>query len=663
MPSGPETLKEGDRSPSRIAYLLSQYPAVSHTFFLTEILMMRQRGFLIETASVNAIQPPADGFPPAETVEAQNTFYIKKTPKLEILRVLAKTIFTRPGVIFRGSVAALRLTPWDPRGTALAFFYLLEAILVGDWMRRKGCTHLHVHFSGPVASVAMLASIAWQIPYSLTVHGPDEFFDLSRFFLKKKITRAKFVTCISFFARSQLLRISAPEIWPKFHVCRLGVQTGTFAPVARGPSGHLHIMSVGRLHPSKGQIFLLRAFSELLRRGHAVRLNIVGGGGEFESLQRFVTESGMSDAVTLHGPLSHAATRRLLGTADLFVLSSFAEGVPVALMEAMAMEVACVSTFVGGTAELIEHGKEGLLVPPSSEEALVGAMESLICDGERRVAMAREGRRKVLAKYDISTNIDGLVEVFEQYGLVRAGKEESGAPVVRVRGGQSNVKIERPGSASTPDISILIVSFNTREVLRECLQSVEAFGSDLHVETIVVDNCSADGSMAMVREAFPRAIVIESERNLGFGGANNLGFEAATGKYVVLLNSDAFLGPETLRVSLRRWRPTPRWAWLVEGWLGGTVHCSPRRGCSLVFFASCLLCPGCRTAFRGRVFSASRTGPGRTRCSPRKWTGCPARIRSSVRTCCAGLDFSILASSCITRKWTSVSASSKRVPG
>ncbi|HEY0795956.1 MAG TPA: glycosyltransferase family 2 protein [Acidisarcina sp.] len=113
------------------------------------------------------------------------------------------------------------------------------------------------------------------------------------------------------------------------------------------------------------------------------------------------------------------------------------------------------------------------------------------------------------------------------------------------------------GTPGHEDISILIVSFNTKDVLRECLRSVVASSVGLSVETIVVDNCSRDGSMAMVREEFPWAQVIESEQNLGFGGANNLGFEAATGKYVVLLNSDAFLGADTLRVSLDKMEADP----------------------------------------------------------------------------------------------------------
>jgi len=406
---------------SRIAYLLSQYPAVSHTFFLNEVLALRARGFGIETASVNSIAPPSGGFPAAEMQEAARTFYIKSTPRPAILGILIKTLLTRPGVLLRGLAAALRLRPWDIPGTAYALFYLLEAVLLGDWMKRKGCVHLHVHFGGSVATVGMLTSLAWKIPYSLTIHGPEEFYDVGPSFLEQKLRLAAFVTCISHFCRSQLLKISPISGWPKFHICRLGVQTGVFVPApaqSRGDGGELlHIVNVGRLHPAKGQLVLLNSFRELHRRGLPVRLSIVGDGDGREALRDYIYRNELEDAVTLHGALSHPATRELLGTADLFVLPSFAEGVPVALMEAMSMEIACISTYVAGIPELIDSPDEGILVPPSSVQALTDAMALLLTDHARRRMIASAGRHKVLSAYDLSTNIGHLIDVFRQHGL------------------------------------------------------------------------------------------------------------------------------------------------------------------------------------------------------------------------------------------------------
>jgi glycosyltransferase involved in cell wall biosynthesis len=400
-----------------MAYLLSQYPAISHTFFLREVVAMRERGFEIETASVNSIHPPAGGFPEEEMREASRTFYIKETPKPAILKILLGTLVGRPAVVLRGLSAALRLRPWDLPGMGYALFYLVEAILLGDWMLRKGCSHLHVHFGGSVATVGMLTSIAWEIPYSLTIHGPEEFYDVGPSFLEQKLRQANFVTCISHFCRSQLYKIAPVAEWGKFAVCRLGVQTDVFAPPPEAGRETLHIVSVGRLHPAKGQMILLGAFRELFGRGLKIRLSIIGDGDGRRTLEEFIAANGLSGSVTLHGALSHPATRAVLGTADLFVLPSFAEGVPVALMEAMSMQVACISTFVAGIPELIEPGVQGLLVPPSSQEELAEAMASLITDPLRRKAVATAGREKVLSSYDLYTNIDRLIAVFEENGV------------------------------------------------------------------------------------------------------------------------------------------------------------------------------------------------------------------------------------------------------
>ena len=244
-------------------------------------------------------------------------------------------------------------------------------------------------------------------------------------FLEQKVRLATFVTCISHYCRSQLLKISPITGWPKFQVCRLGrADTSVFVPVPVPLPGAerkvLHIVNVGRLHPAKGQMILLNSFRALVRRGVPARLSIVGDGTGVLALRDFIHRNDLEASVTLHGALSHPATRELLGTADLFVLPSFAEGVPVALMEAMSMEIACISTYVAGIPELIESGEDGLLVPPSSIHALTEAMESLLTDHDRRRMFASAGRRKVLSSYDLATNIGHLVDVFEQHGLTCA---------------------------------------------------------------------------------------------------------------------------------------------------------------------------------------------------------------------------------------------------
>lgn len=398
----------------RLVYLLSQYPAVSHTFFLNEIRELRALGFIIDVASINQPDRSRLSMPATEVKETETTFYIKSKGAAAAIFIAAKTLLRRPRVFARGLSAALRLGQWDLIATFYAIFYFAEALILGDWMRSRNLRHLHIHFCGPVATVGMLASTAWGFPYSLTVHGPDEFYDVEKFYLRQKVEHANFILCISSFCRSQLMRIAAPEHWDKMHVVRLGVDPYVFFPMwhERELESAHEILCVGRLISSKGQLTLLRACDQLLTQGYSLRVRLVGAGPDRSLLEAFAAHKKIP--VVFEGALNHEETRELLGHADLFALASFAEGVPVALMEAMAMEVPCVSTSIAGIPELIRDGLDGLLVPASSTDALAAAMQRLIEDPPLRRRLAVAGRKRVFELYNLSQNVRSLARVFNQ---------------------------------------------------------------------------------------------------------------------------------------------------------------------------------------------------------------------------------------------------------
>jgi glycosyltransferase involved in cell wall biosynthesis len=395
-----------------LLYLLSRYPAVSHTFFLNEILELRKRGFTVEVASINQPDRSRSSMPELEAEEANETFYIKSAGAIHAATVAARTLLVRPKVFFRGLVAALRLGRWAPGATLYALFYFAEALILGDWMLSRGHRHLHIHFCGPVATVGMLASIAWGFSYSMTVHGPDEFYDVEKFYLRQKVEGAKFILCISNFCRSQLMRIASPEHWDKMHVARLGVDPNVFSPVRAQPKPNqtLEIVCVGRLVPSKGQLILLRACAILHSKGCPIVVRLVGDGPDRKHLEMFAKREKIS--VVFEGAKSHGETRHLLGQADIFALASFAEGVPVALMEAMAMEVPCVSTVIAGIPELIRDGLDGLLVPASSAEVLAEALGRLVEDPLLRRSLGLAGRKRVHEFYNLPENVNSLASVF-----------------------------------------------------------------------------------------------------------------------------------------------------------------------------------------------------------------------------------------------------------
>jgi colanic acid/amylovoran biosynthesis glycosyltransferase len=414
MPALTDAPSTHSRQP-RLAYLLSSYPAISHTFFLNEITELRKLGFSIDVASINKPTLPPGMPSEQETRALETTFYVKGVNPARILYTLLKIVFMHPAVAARGLRAALKLDGWNLPATTYALFYLAEALLLGDWLLRRGHQHLHVHFGGPVATVGMLTSMAWLVPYSLMIHGPDEFYDVDKFYLRQKVEQAAFVLCISDYTRSQVMKISDPSHWAKLHVQRLGVDLQLFAPSADVDRNEVvEVICVGRFVPAKGHLVLLRSFAHLASKGHNVRLRLIGDGSERVALEAFISRERLEPFVILEGSLSHEATRRKLAQADIFVLASFAEGLPVALMEAMAAEIACVSTFVAGIPELIRDGLDGLLVPASSATALSAALERLLSDADLRHAFGKAGRRRVEDLYNLRENTRLLAERLQE---------------------------------------------------------------------------------------------------------------------------------------------------------------------------------------------------------------------------------------------------------
>jgi colanic acid/amylovoran biosynthesis glycosyltransferase len=398
----------------RLVYLLSIFPAISHTFFLNEVRELRRQGFNVEVASINQPNISRPSMSETEVEETAKAFYIKSSGTGRAIWTATKTLLCRPGVFARGLCAALRLGRWDLHATLYALFYFAEALILGDWMRTQGRRHLHIHFCGPVATVGMLASIAWRFPFSLTVHGPDEFYDVDDLYLRQKVQSAKFIFCISDFCRSQLMRFTDPIHWEKLHVVRQGIDPDVFRPTRHEQEAGkvLEVLCVGRLVASKGQLILLRACDLLLRRGYSFRVRLVGTGPDCKHLQAFAVQKNIP--VLFEGAKSNYEIRRLLDRADVFALASFAEGVPVALMEAMAMEVPCVSTCVAGIPELIRDGLDGLLVPASSVEAMASALGWLLDDPLLRRKLGAAGRRRVEEDYNLSQNVHSLADMFRK---------------------------------------------------------------------------------------------------------------------------------------------------------------------------------------------------------------------------------------------------------
>ena len=398
-----------------IGYLCSEYPAISHTFIYREIESLRKAGMIVHTASIrrpsNLTVMTSD-----EQVEAENTLMVLSQPLPLMLSAHMHCLFKNPIGYLRMAGGALKLLVKGPKSPVKAVAYFTEAGILLQWLHRLGITHIHEHFANPTAIVAMLMKTYGGISYSVSVHGPDIFYRVDSTMLEEKIHEAAFVRCISHYCRSQIMRISEPAAWNKLHIVRCGVNPDLYS-VRKDPKNAVpNILCVGRLVPAKGQHVLLEACRSLKQEGILFHVTIIGEGPDSKSLEQFTAINDLHDIVTFTGVLGQNIVRDYYDKADIFVLASFAEGVPVVLMEAMAKEISVISTRITGIPELIEHEHDGLLATPGDADDLACQIRKLLLDPQLRHTYGIAGREKVISLYNQHINNQNMVNLFQEEG-------------------------------------------------------------------------------------------------------------------------------------------------------------------------------------------------------------------------------------------------------
>jgi len=396
-----------------LAYLVSQYPTLSMSFVLREVLQLRALGFRIDTASINPPDRPPDRLTAEERDEADRTYCVKGHGLRGAAKAHLLGAIRNFSGYWLGLALVYRLGRLDPRRLAFNFFYFTEALMVGRWMRRMGHNHLHCHLGQQAATVGMYAHRVFGLGFSMTVHGPDEFYDARGQYLAEKVAAANFVVCISSFARSQLMLLSPYIHWSKIVVSRLGVDPRIFSqqPVRPAPDT-FEILCVGRLTPAKGQHVLIEAVERLALAGRHVRLRLIGAGPDEASLREHAAQMQFRNCVIFEGAVNQDRIRGFYEAADIFCIPSFAEGIPVVLMEAMAMGIPCVTTHITGIPELIRNGIDGLLVAPADLDALIEALAKLMDDTALRQRVSLSARERIVECYDLHRNVEKLAEIF-----------------------------------------------------------------------------------------------------------------------------------------------------------------------------------------------------------------------------------------------------------
>lgn len=386
----------------RIAYLVNQYPLVSHSFIRREIAAVERTG--AEEIARYSLRRGEQGFvDPADCAEAEKTRVVLEVGAMGLVRATLRVALARP----RRFLAALALTGKvghrSDRGLLRHLVYLAEACVLFRAFREGGVEHVHAHFGTNAAAVAMLCRVLGGPPYSFTIHGPLEFDKAPLLGLPEKIARASFVVAITSFCRSQIFRNCSEEQWKKVHVVPCGVDSGFFdrppEPVPSAP----RLVFVGRLADHKAPGLLVEAVSQLQRRGIPFDLTFVGDGELRSQIEDAIARGGLCEHVRVIGFADEETVRKHICEARALVLPSFAEGLPVVIMEALALGRPVVSTYVAGIPELVESGSCGWLVPAGSLDHLTAALQEVLeAPVERLEAMGREGRARVLAQHDVA---------------------------------------------------------------------------------------------------------------------------------------------------------------------------------------------------------------------------------------------------------------------
>jgi glycosyltransferase involved in cell wall biosynthesis len=395
-------------NPLRITYFINHYPKVSHSFVRREILALERQGFVVQRIALRGWR---DSLPDeADRQEQKRTHYVLRGGLWRLLLPMVRAMLRTPSRFFAVAALAVKMSRNSDRPLPYHLIYVAEACRILEWLVGFGSVRLHAHFGTNSAEVAMLVRALGGPPYSFTVHGPDEF--LRPIGLEEKIRRSSFVVAISNFGRSQLFLRSRHADWPKVKIVHCGLEKSFYedASPTRGPP---RLICVGRLCEAKGQLLLIEAAAFLADKGIAFELVLVGDGPMRQEIEDLVQKCELGARVRITGWISSSEVREEILAARALVLPSFAEGLPVVIMEAMALRRPVLSTYVAGIPELVRHGQEGWLVPAGAVKELAEAMEACLAspiDDLRRLGDAAQSR--VLVRHCADTEAGKLAELF-----------------------------------------------------------------------------------------------------------------------------------------------------------------------------------------------------------------------------------------------------------
>lgn len=401
-----------------IAYIAQTFPALTQTFVYREVSELRAIGFKVITC---AIWKPNVGQLSGESKQyVGETNYIFPIEWGKFFLAHIQIILRYPLRYFSTFLFILSRRGESFRNRLRTFYHFLEAVSLAPVLIDGGVDHIHAHFSINAATVAFVLSRLLNISFSFTAHN---IFFSDRLLLEDKVTSAKFIVSISDYSKQFLLKLIPMDgIANKIHIVHCGLSPEEFAPADNIVQNEVpEILFVAQLEVRKGAPFLIEACRLLSLKGFNFQCNLIGDGPQRIQLQELISAYGITDKVKLLGALPQEDVRSYLDSADIFILPCITaengdmDGIPVSLMEAMAMEIPVISTRVSGIPELIDDGESGILVDQKDTAALSEAISRLVCDPGLRKQIAFQGRQKIIEEFNLHQTSIEIGNLFQHY--------------------------------------------------------------------------------------------------------------------------------------------------------------------------------------------------------------------------------------------------------
>lgn len=396
----------------KIAYFVNQYPKVSHSFIRREIKGLENLGYEVSRFALRSDKRELQD--PEDIQEYEKTAYILGQNKIAIIYTGISILISRPKQFCMVLNKAIKMGWRSDRGIIRHIAYMFESCVLLKWQQKYQIAHTHAHFGTNSAAIVMFSKLLGGSDYSFTVHGPEEFDKPEALSLHEKIFYSKFVIAISSYGRSQLYRWIPYTQWPKVKVVHCGLDD-----VFLSESNHRvanesdQLVCVGRLCEQKGQLLLLQALKALNEAGVHCKLVLAGDGPMRDIIEQRIVEYNLSDQVNITGWISSTQVKQLLQESRALVLPSFAEGLPVVIMESLALARPVISTYIAGIPELIKNNKNGFLISAGSVSDLMEAMRKMLeIDVQYLHQLGKSGYDVVRQRHDIKQEVVKLAELF-----------------------------------------------------------------------------------------------------------------------------------------------------------------------------------------------------------------------------------------------------------